>query len=382
MTTLLPETTDLKSIFVEQRPLLDLRAPVEFAQGALPGAVNAPLLNDEERHQVGIRYKEAGQEAAIELGKSFYTAEVRERRLEEWRRFAAHHPDGLLYCFRGGLRSKLTQQLLHEAGITIPRVRGGYKAMRRFLIEATEQVLGERQLLVIGGYTGVGKTDLINLLPNSIDLEGLANHRGSAFGRRVTPQPTQIDFENALAVVLLKCHHNSDAPIYVEDEGRNIGSCGLPRVLVDAMQRAPILLLEAALARRVEIGIRDYVSNPIVENQKQDGAAGFGHFAEATGSSLARIARRLGGTRYQQAVTLLDNALASHAVTQTADEFEPLVRFLLEHYYDPMYQYQLEKKVDRIVFRGSAEQIRALAADTDWRQKLQKSPPAAAAPAN
>ena len=122
----LPLVTDIASIFLDERPMLDVRAPVEFEQGAFPGAENRPLLTDEERHQVGIRYKEAGQDAAIALGYALVDAEEKARRVAEWRAFVEAHPQGLLYCFRGGLRSRL-----RRAGRARCRISSSRRAWRR-----------------------------------------------------------------------------------------------------------------------------------------------------------------------------------------------------------------------------------------------------------
>ena len=186
------QRSDLLNIFLSNTPLLDVRAPVEFAQGAFPGAVNLPLMNDEERHEVGIRYKEAGQQSAIELGHSLVSGRLKDRRIQSWVEFANAHPDGVLYCFRGGLRSRITQQWLHEAGVDYPRITGGYKAMRRFLIDAIERLSQQARFVIVGGMTGSGKTDVIAALTHAIDLEGLAHHRGSSFGGHPDHQPCEL----------------------------------------------------------------------------------------------------------------------------------------------------------------------------------------------
>src|SRR6056297_1273296 len=121
------------SLLREGRVLIDVRAPVEFAQGALPGAVNLPLMDDEERHLVGIEYKEGGQDAAIALGERLVNGGRKAARVAAWQRLLAAHPDAILYCFRGGLRSQVAQQWLADAGSLRPRIRGGWKAMRQAL---------------------------------------------------------------------------------------------------------------------------------------------------------------------------------------------------------------------------------------------------------
>ncbi|MBY0410253.1 MAG: tRNA 2-selenouridine(34) synthase MnmH, partial [Burkholderiaceae bacterium] len=134
--------TDYRHIFLNDVPMMDVRAPVEFGQGAFPGVANLPLMNDEERHKVGTCYKQNGQDAAIALGHRLVSGAPKQERIAAWAAFAQAHPHGVLYCFRGGLRSQTSQQWLHsEAGIDYPRVIGGYKAMRTFLLETTQQAV-------------------------------------------------------------------------------------------------------------------------------------------------------------------------------------------------------------------------------------------------
>ena len=129
------DTRDFARLFLDDVPLLDVRAPVEFNQGAFPLATNLPLLNDDERHRIGICYKEKGQAAAIELGHQLVGGDIRAARTHTWLDWCRQHPDGYLYCFRGGLRSQTVQQWLAEQGVQQPLVTGGYKAMRRFLLD-------------------------------------------------------------------------------------------------------------------------------------------------------------------------------------------------------------------------------------------------------
>jgi tRNA 2-selenouridine synthase len=124
-----------KSLFFEDTPLIDVRAPVEFATGSLPNSVNLPILNDEERALIGTTYKTQGRETAIQLGHQLISGDVKEQRLQAWRSYIDLHPHAVIYCFRGGLRSQITQQWLKEAGIQRPLITGGYKAVRSFIIE-------------------------------------------------------------------------------------------------------------------------------------------------------------------------------------------------------------------------------------------------------
>jgi tRNA 2-selenouridine synthase len=209
-------SADLQHIFLNDIPLMDVRAPVEFTKGAFAQAINLPLMNDAEREAVGTAYKQQGQQSAIELGHRLVSGDIQQARIEAWAEFARRQPEGYLYCFRGGLRSQITQQWLKDiAGVPYPRVLGGYKAMRTFLIETTDQAVQACELLLVGGLTGSGKTEVLVELDNGLDLEGHANHRGSSFGKRVSGQPGQIDFENALAVDILKKRHRGACGAFI-----------------------------------------------------------------------------------------------------------------------------------------------------------------------
>ncbi|MFO7809157.1 tRNA 2-selenouridine(34) synthase MnmH [Guyparkeria sp.] len=358
----LPLATDIASVFLDDRPLLDVRAPVEFAQGAFPGAENRPLLTDEERHQVGIRYKEAGQDAAIALGYELVDAQEKARRVAEWHAFAAAHPDGLLYCFRGGLRSRLTQQMLFdEAGITYPRVAGGYKAMRRFLLDALETQAVDAPLIMLGGRTGVGKTPFLTRFARYLDLEGRARHKGSAFGREPEPQPMPIDFENQIAIDLLRLRHRApDEPILVEDEGKMVGARLVPPTLFERMHLSPLVVIERPLEERVEQSLKDYIFDleagyRLVLATDANGASA--RVREHILGAIDRVAKRLGGVRHAKVRGMAEEALDAWYGQDDVQGLRDLIRVMLVEYYDPMYDYQLANKCDRIVFSGPPEAV-------------------------
>jgi len=350
-----PDKQDFRSIFLNDIQLIDTRARVEFERGAFPTSVSLPLMTNEERAQVGTCYKQQGQGAAIELGHQLVSGTVKEHRVNAWLDFARRHPEGYLYCWRGGLRSQICQQWMHDAGCDFPRIGGGYKAMRRFLIDEFERICTQQPLLVLGGRTGCNKTALIQALPQAADLEGLAHHLGSSFGRRPGGQPTQLSFENALAVAMLKAEQqalNIGQSILLEDEGRLVGRCALPPVLSHAMSRCPIVLLDAPLEERVEHSQRNYILNKQDEWQQKLGEDdGFEVFAEDLTQSLLRVRKRLGGVRFREIGALMDEALAAHRRGDTGLHVE-WIRRLLVDYYDPMYDYQLSKRSELIIFRG------------------------------
>jgi len=339
--------TDYRHVLCERTPLIDLRAPAEFARGAFPYAVNLPLLDDAERAAVGTRYRERGQAAAIELGESLVAGATRAGRVEAWRRFVARHPSTHLYCWRGGLRSRIAQQWLAECGVEVPRIDGGYRALRRTCIEAIDAFALSQRSIVIGGRTGSGKTALLKTFVGAVDLEALANHRGSAFGAMHTAQPAPIAFENTLGIELLR---RPSGPVLLEDESRTIGRLAVPESLHGAMQRAPLIVLEVSRRERAAHIHDEYVAEPlrrgIAARELQQ------RFCAATD----RIRRRLGGVRHLAVRRAIDAAFAD--APSNRDRHIEWIELLLEWYYDPMYDYQLEGKRARIVERGDAATIR------------------------
>jgi len=355
------DTSDYRRLFLSGTPLFDVRAPVEFARGAFPGAVNLPLMDDAERHQVGLCYKERGQDAAIALGHQLVSGERKAERIARWVDYTHAHPDGYLYCFRGGLRSQLVQQWLRdEAGIDYPRIVGGYKAMRSFLIEQVDAAARDGDFLMLGGLTGSGKTDVLADVEASVDLEGLARHRGSSFGRRAAAQPSQIDFENALSISLLQRYEAGFRSLVLEDEGRFIGSLDLPQAFFQRMQTSPLIWLEVPFDERVERVLRDYVLGLSAEFIDAFGpAAGFEAYATRLRDAMNGIARRLGGERHARLSHLLEHALAQQAENGEVDAHRAWIVELLQHYYDPMYGFQREQRESRIVFRGNRAEVTA-----------------------
>ncbi|MBU60613.1 MAG: tRNA 2-selenouridine(34) synthase MnmH [Alcanivorax sp.] len=359
------DTRDYRALFLNRAPLLDVRAPVEFAKGAFPGATNLPLLDDGERHKVGIRYKQAGQAAAIDLGNELVGGRVKRARLNAWRQWRADHPDGYLYCFRGGLRSHTTQAWLANEGIDVPLVVGGYKAMRRFLLESLDAQLARQPLWVLGGRTGCAKTRVIQQLDNAVDLEGLAHHRGSAFGRRPGGQPTQIDFENRLAINLLRLADRGVERVVAEDESKLIGRCFLPPRLQARLKHAPRVLIDESLEARVQVTLEDYVLGPLDEYRRYYGPAhAFERLAGDLLAAMDRIRKRLGGARHEDLRRRLADALEQQRRHGESDAHRGWIRDLLAGYYDPMYDYMMSKHRDGdILFQGTRDEVLAFLRD-------------------
>ncbi|MGI9292778.1 MAG: tRNA 2-selenouridine(34) synthase MnmH [Pseudomonadales bacterium] len=346
-----------QQLFLQDIPLLDVRAPIEFAAGAFPSALNLPLLDDEQRHAIGTAYALSGQQAAIDLGVRMASPEVRAQRLQRWRAFTEQNPEGYLYCFRGGLRSQTTQRWLQEAGCEYPLVIGGYKALRRYLLDELERLCEKGNVILLLGATGVGKTELIDAHPSSIDLEGRAKHRGSAFGKTFVEQPAQINWENQIIIDWLKCEANSDSPVLIEAESRSIGRINVSASLQQAMSRAPGVVLQASLQERIERLRNDYVLYSLRHFQQAKENPWAALQANVL-ENLSRIQKRLGGLRYNELCQILPDAVAALRDHDDWSGFDSIIATLLSDYYDKLYQYQLNKNQASVVFRGGMFEVK------------------------
>ncbi|CAG9420444.1 tRNA 2-selenouridine synthase [Providencia alcalifaciens] len=349
-------TLEIRQILASDTPIIDVRAPIEFQQGAMPSALNLPLMNDDERAAVGTCYKQKGSKKAVELGHQLVSGEVRENRINAWKAVCQQHPEGYLCCARGGMRSHIAQQWLKDAGIDYPLINGGYKNLRQTTLDAIDE-LALRPILLIGGCTGNGKTLLVQSFDNGIDLEGIAHHRGSSFGRTLETQFSQATFENHLAVSMLKKAPKHNRWI-VEDEGRAIGVNSLPDSLRRAMETATIAVVEDPFERRIERLKEEYF-----DRMTHDFLAAFGEeqgwiaYSEYLHHGLYAIRKRLGSQRAIELTKLLDEALIAQRQTEKTDVHFSWLTPLLHEYYDPMYRYQLSKKLDRVVFKGTYDEV-------------------------
>ena len=240
---------------------IDLRSENEFKKGSIPQSVNIPILNNDQFKKVGIEYKINGSDAAIALGHSLVKGSLKENLIHHWTEHLKKNPECLLYCFRGGMRSEIAVKWLSECGVKVNRLKGGYKNFRNWVIS---QHLGIenyiKDWIIIGGLTGSGKTDFLRSFKESIDLERIANHRGSAFGVRDGGQPTQSNFENILTLDYLNHKYEK---LILEDESRTIGRAGLPGFWYQKMQSSMLVILEVADDKRADNIYNEYVYDEI-----------------------------------------------------------------------------------------------------------------------
>lgn len=238
-----------------QTPFIDVRSPSEYRAGHIPGAINVALFNDEERATVGTLYKRVDCETAIQKGIELATPKLSliVQRIKE-----VAKNDALVYCWRGGMRSESICRLLHSHGQKARRLAGGYKAYRQHIRAIFDL---PAPFIILGGYTGSGKTALLHSLEKEniqvLDLEGLANHKGSVFGHiNEPPQPTSEQFENNLYLKFQKL--NKEEPIILENESYSIGQVHLPEPLLKKMRSAPLIAIEVPKKARISRLVDEY----------------------------------------------------------------------------------------------------------------------------
>jgi tRNA 2-selenouridine synthase len=340
--------------------LLDVRAPVEVHRSRIPGALSLPILNDEERAAVGTCYHVHGNAAAVALGVEL-TAPHREARVARWREAvgASERPTAFA-CWRGGQRSGIATRWLGDPNVS--RVQGGTQALRRYLMASLESQFAQTETLVISGLTGCGKTDLLHALLKvvpqdvlALDLEGLANHRGSAFGGFPAGQPAQQTFENDLAATV---HLAAPRMTLLEDEARFVGRVEVPEYIFTKIRQSPVVILEATQAERVARIVREYVIEPTELSSR---AAVY----EDLEAKINKLAKRLGGVRMAECLEAL--ACADHEERWfSVDAHTPWVDVLLRHYYDKFYNRTVTRLARPVAFQGCAEEVLAWFAENDY----------------
>lgn len=338
------DLAELKAKFLEDCRILDVRAPLEFAQGALPNSVNLPILDDAERALVGTCYKNSGQEKAIELGHRIVMGENKQQKITAWKNFIQENPHAVMTCFRGGLRSKISQQFLAEVGIEIPRIQHGYKDVRQFFTDELNSYADSCQLRLLTGNTGSGKTKILREAAGfypAVDLENLAQHRGSAFGAMKNPQPAQATFENLLSYELIKLQSlPAQKPILFEDESRLIGRLHLPEKFFDKLRASAVIKMNVPLEARIENIFEDYIYPESAIFQK---------YLDA----INRIAKKLGGARSQELLADIKYSQTQFSELGLLESNRIWIEKLLVWYYDPMYTYSLTNRNPKIEFAGS-----------------------------
>ena len=305
--------------------IIDVRSPAEFEHAHIPHALNLPLFDNEQRAMIGTTYKKQSREAAIKAGLPLFGTKMLPmiETVEAWIKDRQKEndltkPTIYVHCWRGGMRSAAVAWLLDLYGYKVVQLTGGYKAYRNWVLE---QFTISYSLKVLGGYTGSGKTEVLHALQNKnypvIDLEGLANHKGSAYGAiGQLPQPSQEMFENILAEKLLEVNKKQKS-IWIEDESQRIGTVLIPTPLFHLMRSSPCYFLTIPFEQRLNFIVEGYGSF----DQKS--------LIEAT----IRIQKRLGGLETKTAVDYITEGALKEAFS------------ILLKYYDKWYEKNAKKEV-------------------------------------
>ena len=311
----------------KQSVVVDVRSPGEYEKGHIPGAVNIPIFTDEERSTVGKTYKQTGKSEAIFSGLNLVGPKLES--LAKQLGNAGKDNPLLMYCWRGGMRSASMAWLGATVGVKVTLLEGGYKAYRNYVLSQFENPY---KINILSGKTGSAKTEILKQINakgfNIVDLEGIANHRGSAFGSiGLGSAPTQEQFENSLARVLTNVPE--DQYVWFEDESRHIGRCIIPLGLWNNMRSSPVFVLDIPEEVRIDHLLKEYKSA-----QKEDLLI-----------SLEKIRKRLGEERYQKSLKHLKENNLYKVCKEVLD------------YYDKAYLHGLTKRKDSLVFELSFSKI-------------------------
>jgi len=298
-------------------PVIDVRSPSEYLTGHIPGAKNIPLFDDDERRKVGIAYNDEGRLKAILTGLDMIGNKMSSKLKAALS--VASDQRLLVYCWRGGMRSETMAWLFSLGSIKTEILDGGYKSYRNHILEDLKK---KRKIIVLGGMTGSSKTHILHKIRNAghqiIDLEALANHKGSAFGSLGQPQqPSSEHFANLLFSELQSV--NNDLPVWIEDESRNIGSVFMPDDFYKNIQAAPAVILMLDAEKGIPRLIDEYASFP----------------ADQLQGSVIKVSKRLGRENTKKVLESISSG-----------DFREAVRIMLT-YYDKTYRFSLHKRNDK-----------------------------------
>lgn len=340
----------LENIILDSDHLLDVRSPVEFQDSSLPDSINIPILENHEREVVGTTYKHDGKDAAITLGHQLVSGEIKQSRINSWCKAIKNKNLKYITCARGGLRSQITCAWLKEQNIELYRVPSGYKSLRAAALNILQSKLS-KPLLVISGRTGVGKTKFLEETKRPvINLEKLANHRGSAFGWRETPQPTQASFENLISKSILQNNLTNSSFILIEAESERIGRLRVPKNIYMNMLASNVVVINESLDFRLELLLNDYVREPLSNNFSVNSIL---TLKNNYLRSLQGISKKLGDARFKVASEILTKAFDKTDNFEALDLHKEWIYYLLENYYDTLYDRYYQEKKNLVVFEGS-----------------------------
>ncbi len=315
-----------ESLKLETPVYIDVRSPGEYEEDHIPGAINLPIFNNEERAEVGTIYRLIGRDKAVIRG-----TEIGGKRIGDIINALAEYNGRniVIGCARGGMRSGAVASLLESLGISTFRLKDGYKSYRRYVLGILDNISIKPQVFIIQGLTGAGKTEIIKYIKNSIDIEGLAGHRSSVFGAIGLEQSSQKAFETGFCSGLLQL--NNEAYIVLEGESRKVGNLHIPDNIFMQMRQSPAIYIDTPMKRRVEIIKKEY--DRFHEHEK-----------------VIKIVRSL---KRKMSAAKVDKLIELY----TSEKIDEFIEMLLVDYYDALYGYTLKKMsyIDTLVNNDSEE---------------------------
>jgi len=307
------------AVLLDNKIFVDVRSPHEFNNGSIPRAINIPLLSNEERVEVGTLYKQEGSELAKTRGLEIISPKLMHF-YEEINKIDPSIENIIIYCARGGLRSTFFTNFFSVINRNVYQLEGGFKSYRQFALSYLTNIQLYHDFIVLHGYTGVGKTELLQQLSNKgvpiLDLEALAHNKGSVFGQLDSPIVTQKDFENQLLNELI---HISNRFVVVESESKRLGSVNLPNELYNSIISGKHILVSTSFENRVGRLIDDYVNNCP------------GH-EDMLISAINNLRRRISNEKADCFINWVKEK-----------KFDKIAEELMINYYDPMYLHSIEK---------------------------------------
>ncbi len=320
------KTITIKEALEDDYIFIDVRTPKEFEEATIPGSVNIPLFSNEERAIVGKLYTKVGQQEAIEKGYEFVQNKLpgllQDMKKHEGKKI-------VVFCWRGGMRSKSLCMLLENLGFKVMQLEGGYKEYRRYVIEQLKNYKPKARFIVLYGMTGSGKTKMLKEFINSLDLEELAQHRSSLFGDIGLKPRSQKMFESLLMKRLEELKEKNY--IITEGESKKIGNVIIPQTLFNEMQKGIKVKVETSMECRIKNLVECYTS-------KED---------EKIKEKIKILSKRLGNKKTEKMLKLFENK-----------KFEEVAKMLLEEYYDPLYAHTINNQEYALVIKP--EEIKAI----------------------
>lgn len=303
-----------EALALDKANIVDTRSPKEFEEDNIPGSINKPLFSNEERAIVGTLYKN-NQVDAYQKGIEIYTSKVISF-IEEFKELRSDRPI-IIYCARGGMRSKVITELVTTIGLDVYQLEGGYKNFRKYIREYFENYSNPFKMIILQGLAGIGKTDLIKKLDNSIDLEGIAKHRSSLFGALGLKPVKQKRFESRLWNKIENLKKENVKIVFVEGEAKKIGDINVPSKFFKEMEKSIIIHVKSSIKNRSIRIVRDYFTHGEDEKIK---------------SIISSLKVAIGNEQVEKLNKLVDEK-----------NYEPVAKFLLEEYYDSKYTHAIEE---------------------------------------